>query len=101
MTEGDKEEAKLALQKIVSAISMSLLASERHSSRLPVRPRVKLEQINDDEFVSGKKKYLLANDKTQIQQACLNIKADNLGAPQVSFKKKHQGYTFSMWAAGR
>ena len=97
LAQGDKETAKLSLQRIVNNIRVSPFASEPQFFDISNETKSKLEQIGDEAFVADKKKYLAANYKQIFQSYSSDVKTDNLDEPQVSFEGKHRGkYLFQV-----
>ena len=98
LAQGDKETAKSSLQRIVNSIRMSRFSGERQFFEIAGETKNKLNQLDDEEFITDKKKYLLSNYKALIQQDSLDVKTDNLEDAQVaSFEKKYKGkYLFQV-----
>jgi ubiquitin-protein ligase len=97
LAKGDKETAKSSLQRIINAIHASPFAGDGQFFDISNETKSKLGQINDDEFIAAKKKYLEANYKQISQSHSSDIKTDNLEEPQVSFEGKRRGkYLFQV-----
>ena len=97
LAQGNKEEARSSLQEIINLIRVSPFSGEPQFFEIAGEMKDKLERINDEEFIADKTRYLLGNYKTLMQRASLDVKTDNLGEPQVSFKEKRQGkYLFQV-----
>ena len=102
LAQGDKETAKSSLQKIVNTIRMSPFSSERQFFDIANETKGKLDQVNNEEFIANKKKYLAANYKQIFQSHSAEIKIDNLEDPQVSFEGKRKGkYLFQVLSKQR
>jgi len=97
LTRGDKETAKSSLQKIVNSIRTSPFSRERQFFDIANETKGKLDQINDEEFIASKKKYLAANYKQLLQGHSADIKTDDIDEPQISFEGKRGGkYLFQI-----
>ncbi|MDR3088806.1 MAG: hypothetical protein LBU39_03200 [Desulfobulbaceae bacterium] len=91
------DDGKGYLQRIVTLIRMSPFSSERQFFVISNETKEKLEQLDDDEFIADKTKYLMANYKQLFQSHSPDVKTDNLDDPKVSFVGKRKGrYLFQV-----